>query len=266
MEKSAILSIQLLGDFSLVYGDVPLRTVSTARLKSLLAYLLLHRNVPLSRHQLAFLFWPDSSEAQAHNNLRQSIHRLRHALPDVECFLDCDVHTIQWRPGSSFVLDVAEFEKAVDAASSIDSLREAVTLYQGDLLRDCYDDWILIERERLQQKFHTILEHLIHSLEELGDYRSAIHFAERLLRDDPLKEETYQELIRLNAVSGNRTGAMRAYHTCARVLKHELDVEPGLETRIVFEDSQKTRGLPVFVDLPQKRKNNLQPFSTPIYV
>ena len=61
--------------------------LSTQRLQfagttALLAFLLLHRDTPQSRQRLAFLFWPDSNEARTHNNLRQSIHRLRQALPE----------------------------------------------------------------------------------------------------------------------------------------------------------------------------------------
>ncbi|MGC8856922.1 MAG: AfsR/SARP family transcriptional regulator, partial [Anaerolineae bacterium] len=48
--------------------------------RSLLAYLLLHREAPLDRRRLAFLFWPDSGETAARRNLRQYLHHLRTAL------------------------------------------------------------------------------------------------------------------------------------------------------------------------------------------
>src|SRR5574341_522782 len=159
------LHIRLLGELSLVFGDMPVLTINTARLRSLLAYLLLHRTTPQSRQHLAFLFWPDSDEARAHNNLRQSIHRLRQALPDAGRFVYGDEHTVRWLPDSPFTLDVADFEKAVGQASSLEALQEAVSLYGGELLPGCYDDWILPERERLQQVFCAGLERLIVLLE-----------------------------------------------------------------------------------------------------
>src|SRR4051812_28488108 len=76
-----ILRVDLLGDFSLTYGDQRVTTIATPRLQSLLAYLVLHRDVPQPRQHLAFLFWPDTNEAQARNNLRQLVHQLRHTLP-----------------------------------------------------------------------------------------------------------------------------------------------------------------------------------------
>jgi len=72
-----VLRIRLLGEFSLVYGGQPVTTVNTPRLQALLAYLLLRRRAPQSRRYLAFLFWPDSSDAQARTHLRKLRHRKR---------------------------------------------------------------------------------------------------------------------------------------------------------------------------------------------
>ena len=47
------------------------------RLQSLLAYLVMHRDSPQARQHLAFLFWPDASEAQARANLRKALYELR---------------------------------------------------------------------------------------------------------------------------------------------------------------------------------------------
>ncbi|MSP14802.1 MAG: hypothetical protein EXR62_17810 [Chloroflexi bacterium] len=71
-----ILQIQLLGDFHLVYGDLPLTRLHAARLQSLCAYLLLHRQAPQSRRYLVFSFWPDTTEGQALTNLRKLLHTL----------------------------------------------------------------------------------------------------------------------------------------------------------------------------------------------
>lgn len=230
-----VLYAQLLGDFRLVYGDQPLTTLESPRLQSLLAYLLLHHDAPQSRQRLAFLLFPDSSEAQARTNLRNLLHLVRKALPDADRFLTADAQTLQWRPAAPFVLDVDEFEGAVERASSAAALRQAVNLYAGELLPGCYDDWILPERERLAQRFVELLERLILLLENLGDHRAAISYAERLLRHDPVREETYRHLMRLYVLSGDKAGARRMYQTCVTVLRHELDADPSPETRAAFE-------------------------------
>jgi DNA-binding SARP family transcriptional activator len=88
------MHIGLLGGFRLAYGDAPV-TLRSSRLQSLLAYILLHRHAPLSRQHLSFLFWPDSSEPQARNNLRNLLYRLRRNLPQIDRFLQDDAQTIQ---------------------------------------------------------------------------------------------------------------------------------------------------------------------------
>ncbi len=250
MELEAVLPtlhVQLLGDFCLVYGESPVAQIDSPRLQSLLAYLVVHRSAPQSRQRLAFLFWPDSSEAQAHTNLRNLLHLLRDALPDTDRFLFVDAKTLQWRPAAPFTLDVADFERAVSQASSSTSLREAVNLYRGDLVPSCYDDWIVSERERLRQAFIEALEQLVRLLENQRDYRSASSYAERLLRHDPLREETYRQLMRLHALSGDRAGVLRVYQTCATVLRRELKAEVSPATREAYEQFVKMERQPVHV-------------------
>jgi len=85
--------------------------------ESLLAYLLLHREVPLPRPDLAFLLWPDSTERQARTNLRHLLHNLRRALPHLDRFLEVSPRTVQWRADAPFWLDIAAFEQAVRQAA-----------------------------------------------------------------------------------------------------------------------------------------------------
>ncbi len=241
------LHIHLLGDFLLVSGDTPITTVAIPRLQSFLAYLVLHREAPQDRSHLAFLLWPDSSEAQAHTNLRKLLYQLRQALPDVDHFLQVDKHSLLWQtpPGASWALDVLDFEQALAQAEQAEriqnttatrlALKQAMRLYRGDLLPNCYDEWILPERDRLHQLFLQAAERLLALLEQERDYATAITAAQRLLRHDPLHEATYRQLMRLYALRGDRASALRVYHTCARLLERELGIAPGEATRDVYE-------------------------------
>jgi DNA-binding SARP family transcriptional activator len=246
-----MLHIQLLGEFGLVHGDQPVTSVDTPRLQSLLAYLLLHRGTPQSRHRLAFLFWPDSSEAQALTNLRNLLFRLRRDLPDADRFLRVGRNTLEWRSEAPFELDVARFEAALAEADEVlgegfreavadrdrgrVALEQAVAFYEDDLLPSCYEDWITPDRERLRQGLGRALRRLTRLLEDQQEYAAAIRYAERLLRHDPLDEATYRRLMRLQAVSGDRVGALRTYHRCTRVLERELGVEPSPVTQEMYE-------------------------------
>src|SRR5438128_12210762 len=242
------LHIHLLGDFLLVSGDTTVTTVNLARLQSLLAYLVLHRTAPQARSHLAFLLWSDSDEAQAYSNLRKLLHQLRQALPHADHFLHADRHHLQWLPehaNASWTLDVLDFEQAlaraeqVEQAQDTNALRQAleqvVELYRGDLLPSSYDEWILPERDRLRQLFLQAAERLIALLEEERDYDAAITTAQQLLRQDPLHEASYRQLMRLYALRGDRAAALRVYHTCVTVLARELGPQPSEVTRAVYD-------------------------------
>jgi len=263
------LYIHLLGDFHLIRDDAPVSTVNAPRLHALLAYLLLHRDAPQPRHHLAFLLWPDTTEAQARANLRQLLHSLKQTLPEAAHFVHADAQTVQWRRDAPYRLDVADFEEALtgadvaeqeqqrDAHASRKALEQAIALYHGDLLPSCYDDWILPERERLRQAFTGALQGLMLLLERAGQPREAIPYAERLLRHDPLREESYRALMRLHAECGDRAGVVRVYHTCTSVLERELGVEPSAATREAYAHalSVEVQAPPVLP--PQPTNTNL---------
>jgi hypothetical protein len=60
VEMTGALRVRLLGQFHLTFDGRPALGPITARLQSLLAYLLLHADAPQSRAHLSFLFWPDT--------------------------------------------------------------------------------------------------------------------------------------------------------------------------------------------------------------
>ncbi len=114
----AKLVVQLLGDFVITYNGRPVEGFGTARLQSILAYLLLHHDIPQPRRRLAYLLWPDFSESGARNNLRQLIYQLRQALPDPDRFLTSDANSIGWKLDRDQTLDMAVLEQALEQAAA----------------------------------------------------------------------------------------------------------------------------------------------------
>ena len=239
------LRIRLLGDFELLANELPISSLDVLRLQSLLTYLALHRGVPQARSRIAYTLWPDSTDAQAHTNLRNLLFKLRMTLPEVDTFLVVERQTLCWQPDALWSLDVIEFEGAIaqaeqarrteDAAAERQSLEQAVQCYQGDLLPGCYDEWIQPERDRLQQLYLEALERLMELLEQERNFAGAIRVAQRLLRIDPLQEATYRHLMRLHAARGERGAVARTYQTCSVVLQRELAIEPGATTRKTYQ-------------------------------
>ncbi len=238
------LQLELLGHFQLIYQGKQLE-LGSSRAQELLAYLLLHRQQPQLRQQIAFAFWPDSDDAQARTNLRQLLHHLRLVLPEAETFIDIRLKTLQWRPNAPYQCDCEDFEtlfrqatnlvKESNAAAS-KMLETAIAIYQGSLLPSSYEEWVLAERERFHQKALETLELLINLLEQETSFNKAIDYAEHLLRLDPLQETTYKKLLDLHALKGDRASALHIYHRCANIFQHELGIEPSLSLRKAFDE------------------------------
>src|SRR6266581_7269818 len=155
------------------------------------------------------------------------------------------MHMLRWHPVTPFHLDVAEFEQALTLADAATrqhdqhalqaALEQADSLYRGELLPGCYDEWILPERDRLRQHHLQALEHLLRLFEEQGDTVSAIRYAQRLIGLDSLSEDLYRRLMRLFALNNDRASALHVYHTCVTTLQRELGVDPDPATREAYE-------------------------------
>ncbi|MCB0112160.1 MAG: hypothetical protein KDE53_39830, partial [Caldilineaceae bacterium] len=150
-----MLEIRLLGNCNVVYDGRAINTLhDSPRLQALLAYLALHCDAPQPRRQIAYLFWPESTEKQARTNLRKLLLQLRRALPNAEQFLTDTQQTIQWQPAAPFWLDVADLQallaKLQRDPEDLALLTHLHELYRGELLPNCYDEWVL----RLRQHLH----------------------------------------------------------------------------------------------------------------
>lgn len=249
-----MLEVELLGGLRITWqGAAPTRVV-TPRLGSLLAFLLLRWPRAVPRAELAGTFWPDVPDELSRSNVRKGLHRLRQILPEADRYVDLGGQEIRWRTDAPVSLDVLEFERLA-GGDDVPSLQAAARLYRGDLVPQCYDDWIAPERERLRELYGRVLRRLIWIHEERREYEPAIRYARQLMRTDPLAEDAYGQLMRVLALKGDRTSAIAVYRRGRDVLARELGVEPGPAMRSLFEHlstrperlKRPTAGLPPLV-------------------
>ncbi|HEY8745211.1 MAG TPA: BTAD domain-containing putative transcriptional regulator [Chloroflexota bacterium] len=240
------LEIRLFGVFTAERDGRLLANLPSRKVRDLLAYLLLNRRTPRSREQTAALFWPDLDGDKARHCLNTTLWRLRGALRPLEGdhpYLRVDAQTIGFNPASSFRLDVEEFESHCTLADKLGPVaaeqqatlyRQAVALYCGDLLTDCYDDWCLVERERLQLLYLRALGRLLAYHARCGEYDAAITCAHRILERDPLREKVHRALIRLYLDANEPAAALRQYQACEEAVRRELGTDVTPETRALL--------------------------------
>lgn len=241
------LEIKLFGVFMAERDGKPLDRLPSRKVRDLLAYLLLNRRTPRAREQMAALFWPELDGDKARHCLNTALWRLRGALNPLEDrdhpYLRVDAQTIGFNTASTFRLDVAEFESRCTLAEQLGSegqdqqmalYQQAVDLYGGDLLTDCYEDWCLVERERLQCLYLKALGQLLAHHMRRREHEAAIACAQRILTCDPLREKVHRDLIRLYLEQNQPAAALRQYHACAEMVRRELGADVTPETRTLL--------------------------------
>ena len=205
---------------------------------ALLAYLALEG--PTSRSKLAGLLWPDSGDKGARNNLRQVLHKLK-PYPGV---IDTG-NPIQL--GSQVHVDVHTIQRG-------DLPESAGTGLLGGLeYDDCpeFDEWLLIEREKLAASIRDVLEQSADELEREGDYRQALAYGKRLIVLDQVSETAYRRVMRLYSLLGDRAAALDTYRQCRRALQSNLGVEPLPETTDLKAAIEGDSRAPARVRLPR---------------
>ncbi|HET9751892.1 MAG TPA: AAA family ATPase, partial [Myxococcales bacterium] len=203
--------------------------------------LVLEGGQPVSRERIASRLWPESGEAQSRTNLRRELHQLRRVLPESEETVETGGAQLAIRRVGSDLHDFRQALARADAARSqgrksdeVAALAEAAQHYAGDLLPECFAEWLGAERERLKEEVKAALRRLVALLEERRDLLEGIRWARRLTEIEPLDESAYRALMRLHAAASDRAAALHAYHRCAHLLERELGVEPAPETRELY--------------------------------
>ncbi len=244
------LTIRLFGRFSAELDGQRLRGIDGGKLQELFCYLLLNRSRPQSREALAGLLWGDSPTAQSKKYLRQALWHLQTVLSlpernETPRLLVVDADWVNVSSDADYWFDVQQFETTFGGAqgtigqhfdpNTAAAVAKAVDLYRGDLLEGCYDDWCLIERERLQNIYLMMLDKLMAYSETAEHYDSGIDYGARILACDRAREHTHRRLMRIYYLAGDRTSALRQYDRCVAALKEELGVKPARKTSQLFE-------------------------------
>jgi non-specific serine/threonine protein kinase len=241
-----VWTIRLLGGLKAERPDREITRFRTQKTGALLAYLAYHMARTHSREALIDMLWPDAPLDSGRNSLSIALSSLRHQLepPGVPAGsvivadrLSVGLHR------ASVQTDVGEFEgklrAATHATNSVERthlLQEAVAIYAGDLLPGHYEDWVLLEQQRLAGVFQGALRQLTTIFAAAGTMDRALDYARRAVAADPLSEPAHQELIRLLQVSGQSEAARRQFGELERILRQELHSAPAAASQATFRE------------------------------
>lgn len=216
--------LQLLDGFAVRSHQVTVELpLAVQRLVALLAL-----RGPSHRALVAGTLWPDVVESQALASLRTSVWRVGRVVPGmiqrdssrVGLAPDVDVDV---RAQETFACWVRTrgAEDPQSTRAGLDVLRP------GPLLPGWYDDWVIFERERMNQIRLHGLEAAARTLVRHGDLGPALDLALEAVRADPLRESAHAVLITVYLAEGNVADAVHQYDVFSQYLWRDLGLVPS---------------------------------------
>lgn len=239
VQPPAQVKLSLLSSFELTWSGDPVSLPMPAQ--RVLSFIAL-RDRPVLRTHVAETLWLDSTEKRACGSLRSALWHLRR--PDFE-LVDVTNGRLQLEP--RVVVDVRVLvgwaHSVLDGPDGAgDELASLGDRFLGDLLPDWYDDWLVVERERLRELRVRALECVCERLTALGRFGPAIEAGFAAVQAEPLRESAHRCLIGVYLAEGNQAEALRGYRAYRDLLHDELALEPSARMEELISGLRITSG------------------------
>lgn len=239
--SSPIFHLSLLGGFELT-GPDGIVDLPSKKLAGLLAYLACTAPRPQPREKLSALLWGSHFDAQAKQNLRQALFRLRKLLGQDALEGDGEVVSLN---AAVIQCDVGRFEALVREGSR-EALSAAADLYRGRFIDDVtvgeegWNEWLTGERERL---FELALGAMVRFGEQelaAGRAEQALKAGQRAIALNNMREDAHRLIVQALADTGRKAEALKHYQGLVALLRRELNTEPDAVTRSLAAGLRRT--------------------------
>ncbi|MGW2472687.1 AfsR/SARP family transcriptional regulator [Streptomyces sp. NPDC001665] len=226
-----------------IFDGTHWRGISAAKPRTLLAALLVRRETPVPTDRLATELWGEREPRAAANLIQQYVLRLRRELADPQGRL-----IVTRPPGYQVVpdggddLDATAFARlgaSGRAALAADEpehaaalLAEALALWRGPALADVPAGPVVeVEAARLDEQRLDVLQARIEADLACGRHTELVPELRQSVREHPLREGLWEQLMLALHRSGRQAEALDAYREVHRLLADELSVEPSAPLR-----------------------------------
>jgi DNA-binding SARP family transcriptional activator len=253
-QPSSDLTINMLGLVE-IYRD-PARPLApdawtSKRARDILCFIASRQHRRASKDTLVDTFWRDDDPESVEKKFHPTISYVRKALNSNQLlrqnFLLYKDGDYLLNPDISYRSDVEEFDGLVSEAAAARrrgqteqchrAYEEAVALYRGEFMQGTHDEWVEEQRSYYRDQYLRMLEKLAAAAQEAGEWERSLSLAQKILRDDPFREEVHCRVMRAHAALGNRVAVKEQYETLRGLLLKELGVEPAQETQRVYRES-----------------------------
>jgi len=243
----------ILGPLEVAADDEPVE-IRGAKLRSLLAILLVRANEVVSTDRLIEDLWGDEPPADATSTLHIYVSRLRSSLGSAESH-----RLVTRRPGymlrvAGAELDATRFETllgegrgalaAGDPTAASTALGAALDLWRGEPLAEFEElGFARGEIARLRELRDQGAEDRMEAALAVGRGAELVPELERLVGEQPLRERRWGQLMLALYRANRQAEALRTFQDLRRLLGDELGIEPSrdlvrLEEAILLQRSE----------------------------
>jgi DNA-binding SARP family transcriptional activator len=212
--------------------------------RSAFAYLVLARNRPVSRSELAEAIWSEAPPPAHEAALSAIISKLRGALAGAgfdTTVLGSLSGCYELRLPSATWIDVEAAADAIhDAEFALRSGNPAAAygpsavahhIARRPFLAGDESRWASGRRDKLRAILLRALECRARVYLWNGEHSLAVEAAREAIELEPFRETAHQLLMQAHGASGNTAEALHAYERCRRLIADEHGADPSPETR-----------------------------------
>lgn len=205
-----------------------------------LFFFFLSQSRPLTKEQIADQFWRELDDpAKVRLRFKNEMYRLRRAAGN-EVIRFEDQH-YSFNRSLNYEYDVEAFESYVTRAKSAETGEEKISLYRkavelmdGPYLDDIYYDWVIADRERLDQMYLLALDALAELYQKEAKLDEALSTCQRAIAYQPYYEPAYRSSMQIHHRLGDRAGVINTYEACKTALRKHLALPPSKETEELY--------------------------------
>ncbi len=199
--------------------------------KELAAYLIHHYNQYIHREKIIEDIWDGKMDKRTEKQLYTSIYYIRKNLKDNGIDVSVDYHGSMYKLCADEIsCDKIEFEDILTKITKIDAehintLEEAIKLYQGDYLETENYSWAIAEKEQMKELYIRKLKDISNYYLSHKKYENAIFHLEKAIERDPFKEEIQIMLLKSYALNGDYEKKKKSYETLINLYGKELGID-----------------------------------------
>ncbi|MCU1264500.1 MAG: hypothetical protein JWM21_818 [Acidobacteria bacterium] len=250
------LSINMLGPIE-IFRD-PTRPLgadawTTRRARDILCFIASRRHRRASKDAIIDAFWGETDLEVVEKNFHPTVSHIRKALnsnqPLKQNFLLYREGDYQFNQEFSYRIDIEDFDRLLTEGENarrarqfeecIKAYESAIALCRGEFMQGSYDLWVEEQRTYYGKQYLRLLESLAAVAEKMQDWGRSMQLGQRILQDDPFREDVHCMLMRAHAATGNRGAVKDQFEELRRLLAKELGVEPGSEARRTYQELLK---------------------------